>query len=269
MLWFNASHERDIVPLLDALASARRRASSRRLEDSNSNAATSDDGDGDDNKDDGPLFDEAWFMEVNPGRPSRFAHPTAQELLAPHYPPPASVASVVSGGSEGNSTMEDDVPKESAAVSSRSGFAGAKAAGPTEAIAAPEGGEDKKPAAEDAEAGAWQRTLQQVACCRVKQRLCVRHERGVPSRCLRLCVTCQRAYNPCAWLGKCTALKDSSHNGCFVCPTSTRCRIPQHRLAFQIEIAGTQPSSGSRHLLSSNRVNLRYGPPSKHAGVVD
>ncbi len=179
VLWFNASHERDIVPLLDTLASARRRASSRRREDSNSNIATNDDeddDDDDDDKDDAPLFDEAWFMEVNPGRPSRFAHPTAQELLAPHFPPPASVASVVSsGGSGGVSKVVDDVLKESAAVSSRSEFAGATPAGQTEAAAAPESGKDEKTATEEAEAGAWQRTLQQVACFCVKKRLCVRH----------------------------------------------------------------------------------------------
>ncbi|CAN0414824.1 unnamed protein product, partial [Ectocarpus sp. 8 AP-2014] len=82
VLWFNASHERDVVPLLDMLASARRREA---CDGSSGNATNTTNRDDDDDADgDTPLFDEAWFMEVNPGRPSRFRLPTAQEILAPH-----------------------------------------------------------------------------------------------------------------------------------------------------------------------------------------
>lgn len=65
MLWFNTSHERDVVPLLEPLASAR---------------AARGAGDG---RGERPLFDEAWFMEVKAGRPSRVRTPTAAEILRP------------------------------------------------------------------------------------------------------------------------------------------------------------------------------------------
>lgn len=84
VLWFNASHERDIVPLLDSLASARARTYGQQIGgcvNNNSNGST----DGRAQFDDGaPLFDSAWFMEVPPARPSQVTPPTAQEILAPH-----------------------------------------------------------------------------------------------------------------------------------------------------------------------------------------
>ena len=83
VLWFYASHERDVVPLLEALASARASHASmigalelRRSEDA---------------KEEGPLFDEVCFMEFNSGRPSRFTPPTARELLSRHDVPVVSL----------------------------------------------------------------------------------------------------------------------------------------------------------------------------------
>ncbi|CAM9652219.1 unnamed protein product [Scytosiphon promiscuus] len=149
ILWFNASHERDVVPLLDMLASARRRAQQGGASNNNHSSSTigaisrgivtredgSGDGDGDTKSDgdDVPLFDEAWFMEVNPGRPSRFKPPTAEEILAPlgihpsPVAPPAADAARLEGAAD------------TAASSGRR---------------AEEGG--------GAATGAWQRTLEQV-----------------------------------------------------------------------------------------------------------
>lgn len=93
-----------MVPLLDPLAKARARdveevAVGR--DDSYSNGGSAeystitrtraacaydDQGDEEDNRDrdDEPLFDEAWFVEVTPARPSRFTPATATEILTPH-----------------------------------------------------------------------------------------------------------------------------------------------------------------------------------------
>eukprot|EP00752_Nemacystus_decipiens_P006525 g5876.t1 len=136
VLWFNASHERDVVPLLGILASARRRV----LRTGSSNSSTGNNA----NEDDAPLFDEAWFMKVNSARPSRFALPTAQEILGPHAMSPAvvgqemdSTTSSLPGGSK--DTARDEVP--AAAMSGR---------------------QEKKEASAETGEGAWQRTLQQV-----------------------------------------------------------------------------------------------------------
>lgn len=104
VLLFHTSHERNVFPLLEALASA------RAASDVHSNT----DGDGPDNEqgkiscgrdavqnsccgggdehkevddDNAPLFDEAWFIEVPRGRPSRHSHPSAEEILAPYGVP--------------------------------------------------------------------------------------------------------------------------------------------------------------------------------------
>lgn len=82
VLWFNTSHERNLVPLLDPLASAREPA--RGMIGETSDLA----GRGVEYNKPGyqvrPLFDEAWFMELAPGRPSRFTPATAKEILQPY-----------------------------------------------------------------------------------------------------------------------------------------------------------------------------------------
>lgn len=102
VLWFNASHERDVVPLLDSLASARARLYGQQIGDgvdNNSNGST----DGRAQFDDGvPLFDSAWFMEVPPARPSRVTPPTAQEILAPHGMGAASSGAYACTSAEGD-----------------------------------------------------------------------------------------------------------------------------------------------------------------------
>lgn len=137
ILWFNASHERDIVPLLDMLASARRRGKETNHNHSSSRNESSGDVDDDD---DTPLFDEAWFMEVTPGRPSRFRHPTAQEILAPlGVSPSAGVATAVANAATATREATLDGPSDGAVSSGR-----------------------QQDAEEGAGAGAWQRTLKQV-----------------------------------------------------------------------------------------------------------
>lgn len=138
MLWFNASHERDVVPLLDSLASARARTYGQQLEDgvNNNNNGSTDDrvqlGD------DAPLFDSAWFMEVPPGRPSRVTPPTAQEILAPHGMGAASSGAHACTSGEGERG-------------------------------------DTAPEARETGAGVWQRTLEQVISLPLFQRVCRSH----------------------------------------------------------------------------------------------
>lgn len=137
VLWFNASHERDVVPLLAPLASARQPVPCRRKSRGNRRSGNNvdvDAGDGsngnidnDEEEADAPLFDEAWFMEVNPGRPSRLTPPTVQEILSPHG---VSLVAVARG--EGGALRHQ------------------------------EEGEEVKCDGTEAKAGAWQRTLQQV-----------------------------------------------------------------------------------------------------------
>lgn len=142
MLWFNASHERDVVPLLDMLASARRREPCSGGASGNATNTTDKDGDADG---DAPLFDEAWFMEVNPGRPSRFKPPTAQEILAPHGMSPA-VAGIAGASSVGCGPFSDDPKGEEPSGGAAPGCGEEKAGG----------------AGAGSGAGAWQRTLEQV-----------------------------------------------------------------------------------------------------------
>lgn len=151
MLWFNASHERDVVPLLDMLASARRREPCSGASGNATNTTTKDDDD--DDADRGtPLFDEAWFMEVNPGRPSRFKPPTAEEILAPHGMSPAVAAAaatpagIAEASSAGSGPCSDDPSGE----------------GPSGGAAAGRGDENADGAGAGSRAGAWQRTLEQV-----------------------------------------------------------------------------------------------------------
>lgn len=136
MLWFNASHERDVVPLLDPLASARQRVACRRSRKSGNNSGVDDDGD-DGDEADAPLFDEAWFMEVNPGRPSRFTPPTVQEILSPHGVLPVAVTR----GGVGHEPPPDDEVLQSREKEEE---------------------EKERDGGAEAKAGAWQRTLQQV-----------------------------------------------------------------------------------------------------------
>ncbi|CAM9246621.1 unnamed protein product [Pylaiella littoralis] len=145
VLWFNASHERDVVPLLGPLASARKRVPCRRSRRGDDDVDV-DDGDGsnggvvegDDNDDevDAPLFDDAWFMEVNLGRPSRFTPPTVQEILSPLGVSPAAVAHA--GAGHGGPPDAEEVRRRE--VEEKEGKYGGA----------------------EAKAGAWQRTLQQV-----------------------------------------------------------------------------------------------------------
>ncbi|CBJ26031.1 conserved unknown protein [Ectocarpus siliculosus] len=150
VLWFNASHERDVVPLLDMLASARRRES---CDGSSGNATNTTNKDDDDDADgDTPLFDEAWFMEVIPGRPSRFKLPTAQEILAPHGISPAvAAAAATSAGMAGASSVSSGPCSDDPSGEEPAGGA------------APGCGEEKADGAgAGSGAGAWQRTLEQV-----------------------------------------------------------------------------------------------------------
>lgn len=86
VLWFHASHERDVVSLLEPLVSARggdvdalqAENSSTSAPGSQENLSLSDDGRH------LPFFDEAWFMGIKQVRPSRFAPPTAREILRGH-----------------------------------------------------------------------------------------------------------------------------------------------------------------------------------------
>ena len=153
MLWFNASHERDVVPLLGTLASARRRApcSGRSSRPSSSSSSSSSSV----NEDDAPLFDEAWFMKVNPARPSRFAPPTAREILAPHAVSPAVVGQEVGSATSG-------LPGGSIDTTNGEGPQDAASSGRPE--------EKEEEASAETGEGAWQRTLQRVnmlsrGCC--------------------------------------------------------------------------------------------------------
>lgn len=154
VLWFNASHERDVVPLLGTLASARRRAPCGRRSNSSSTNVNED------REDDAPLFDEAWFMEVDPARPSRFAPPTAQEILTPHVLSPA-VAPVVGQEAEGAAAVDDVGSTTSTPVGSKDT---ARDEGPPDAASVGRREEEKEEASAETGAGAWQRTLQQVTC---------------------------------------------------------------------------------------------------------
>ncbi|CAM9818258.1 unnamed protein product [Ectocarpus sp. 12 AP-2014] len=150
VLWFNASHERDVLPLLEMLASARRREP---CNGSSGNATNTTKKDDDDDADgDKPLFEEAWFMEVHPGRPSRFKLPTAREILAPHGMFPAvPAAAATPAGMAGASSVGSGPCSDDPSGEEPSGGA------------APGCGEEKADGAgAGSGAGAWQRTLEQV-----------------------------------------------------------------------------------------------------------
>jgi folylpolyglutamate synthase/dihydropteroate synthase len=92
-LVFNCSHERDVLPLLQMLATATI---------SSSNSST------DDSSGAQPLFTEVYFVSTD-GRPSRFALPTAAQLLEHSGIPLINTScSSSSSSSNGNSSSSSD-----------------------------------------------------------------------------------------------------------------------------------------------------------------
>lgn len=138
VLWFNASHERDVLPLLDLLASARARTHGHKIRGCGNISDSSPDGLAQD--DDAPLFDSACFMEVPPARPSRITPPTAQEILAPRGMSPVDQANAEGLGA---------VSSEACACAAGEGERG-----------------DTVPEAREVGSGGWQRTLEQVISLR-------------------------------------------------------------------------------------------------------
>lgn len=172
VLWFYASHERDMLSLLDMLASARaphqsecNRTGHPHIDD-DSGAASMNEGvdaagnDADDcnvgaDRHDAPLFDMACFMEVIPGRPSRFMLPTATEILARH-----GVACVPFDSPE-MVQAEADVGSDSKECQVKETMQGVHGGGDeTTKESTREGVGERNE--ESTVPGAWQRTLQQV-----------------------------------------------------------------------------------------------------------
>lgn len=85
VLCFNASHERDILPLLNPLVRARARdintLVTTEVRQTDARIQENNNEDCDEGK---PLFDAVWFVKVPSARPSRFTPATAQEILARH-----------------------------------------------------------------------------------------------------------------------------------------------------------------------------------------
>lgn len=98
-------------------------------------------------------------MEVDSARPSRFAPPTAQEILAPHGMSPA-VASVVGPEAEGAAVV-DDLSSPSCDLPAELKYTACRKEPPDTALLGSREEKEEKASAETG-AGAWQRTLQQV-----------------------------------------------------------------------------------------------------------
>lgn len=129
------------MPLLDTLASARAARSCNMLDTLNDRCDRETEKDAIAH-DDAPLFDAAWFMEVNPGRPSRFTPPTADNILAPHGVP---LVPIRRGTALGVDVAASVGPSGSGLPSSGS-----------------EGQQGVAPESPEDGAGAWQRTLEEV-----------------------------------------------------------------------------------------------------------
>lgn len=96
-LWFHASHERDVVPLLEMLSDAQ---TSRVSEDDHGELGAHH---GEDEKNGSvSLFDEVCFVEIDSGRPSRFTPPTAKEILSRHNIPVVSLDNETSSEASGS-----------------------------------------------------------------------------------------------------------------------------------------------------------------------
>lgn len=106
VLWFHASHERDVLALLDPLASARV-CETRESHSKNSHRAVEGLGVAEHDSS-AVLFDEVYFMKLSSMRPSRFKPPTAREILQPYGLPVATEAQLTIGKRELMSLFDSD-----------------------------------------------------------------------------------------------------------------------------------------------------------------